>query len=134
MLTANQIIAFVATANAEEAMMFYRDRLGLRLIADTEYALEFEVEDTMLRVQKVETVVPAPYTALGWKVGNIAEEIEALGKRGIVFERYEGMAQDENGIWASPSGARIAWFRDPDGNILSLTQFAPATAPSANGN
>jgi catechol 2,3-dioxygenase-like lactoylglutathione lyase family enzyme len=134
MLTANQIIAFVATANADEAMMFYRDRLGLRLAADTEFAIEFEIEQTMLRVQKVETVVPAPYTALGWKVGNIAEEIEALGKRGIIFERYEGMSQDENGIWVSPSGARIAWFRDPDGNILSLTQFPPATAPAANGS
>jgi len=133
MLTANQIIAFVATANADEAMMFYRDRLGLRLAADTEFALEFEIEEILLRVQKVEAVVAAPYTVLGWKVGNIAEEVEALGKRGISFERYEGMAQDELGIWQSPSGARVAWFRDPDGNILSLTQLAPLTAPLANG-
>jgi catechol 2,3-dioxygenase-like lactoylglutathione lyase family enzyme len=134
MLTANPIIAFIATAKPDEATMFYRDRLGLRLAADTEFALEFEIEETMLRVQKVEAVAPASHTVLGWKVGNIAEEVEALTKRGINFERYEGMAQDESGIWQSPSGARVAWFRDPDGNILSLTQFPPATAPAANGS
>jgi catechol 2,3-dioxygenase-like lactoylglutathione lyase family enzyme len=133
MLTSNEIMAFVATADSEAAIMFYRDRLGLRLTAETEFALEFEAGDlpTPLRVQKVAAVTPAPYTALGWKVGNIAEEVEALGKRGIVFERFDGLEQDEHGVWPSPSGARIAWFKDPDGNILSLTQFAPPAAPGA---
>jgi catechol 2,3-dioxygenase-like lactoylglutathione lyase family enzyme len=124
MLTANEILAFVASANAEDATMFYRDRLGLRLIAETEFALEFELgqQATPLRVQKVKAVTPAPYTVLGWKVANIAEEVEALGKRGIAFERFAGMEQDAAGIWQSPGGARVAWFRDPDGNLLSLTQ------------
>ena len=133
MLTSNEIVAFLATADAEAATMFYRDRLGLRLAAETEFALEFEAGDllTPLRVQKVATVVAAPYTALGWKVANLAEEVEALEKRGIVFERYEGLEQDEAGVWLSPSGARIAWFKDPDGNVLSLTQFAPGAAPAA---
>lgn len=123
MLAANPIIAFVATAHADQAIVFYRDRLGLRLITDTEFALEFEIGPTFLRVQKVETVVAAPYTALGWQVSNIDEQVEVLGGQGISFERYEGLAQDQNGVWQSPSGARIAWFRDPDGNVLSLTQF-----------
>ena len=125
MLTENEIVAFVATANAEEAKMFYRDRLGLRLAGETEAALEFEVGDrpALLRVQKVAAVTPAPYTALGWKVGDIADEVASLAKRGIVFERFEGMEQDELGIWHSPAGARVAWFKDQDGNTLSLTQF-----------
>ena len=130
MLTTNDVMAFVATARSEEAVMFYRDRLGLRMVGETEFALEFEVGElpTLLRIQKVSEVVPAPYTALGWKVEKLADEVEALGKRGIVFERFEGLEQDELGIWQSPSGARIAWFKDPDGNVLSLSQLAPATA------
>ena len=130
MLTTNDVMAFVATAKSEEAVMFYRDRLGLRMVGETEFALEFEAGElpTLLRIQKVSEVVPAPYTALGWKVEKLAEEVEALGKRGIVFERFEGLEQDELGIWQSPSGARIAWFKDPDGNVLSLSQLAPATA------
>ena len=128
MLTTNEIMAFLATANADAATMFYRDRLGLRFVAETEFALEFEAGEgpILLRVQKVERVVAAPYTALGWRVGNITEEIEALGRRGVVFERFDGLEQDERGIWRSPGGARIAWFKDPDGNTLSLTQLAPA--------
>jgi catechol 2,3-dioxygenase-like lactoylglutathione lyase family enzyme len=135
MLTSNEIMAFIATADAEAAILFYRDRLGLRLVGDTEFALEFEAGElpTFLRIQKVEAVTAAPYTALGWKVEKIAEEVEALGKRGIVFERFDGLEQDENGIWTSPSGALIAWFKDPDGNVLSLTQLQPTTAPSAGG-
>jgi len=135
MLTSNEIMAFVATADAEAAILFYRDRLGLRLVGDTEFALEFEAGElpTPLRVQKVEAVVAAPYTALGWKVDKLAEEVEALSKRGIVFERFEGLEQDESGIWTSPGGALVAWFKDPDGNVLSLTQLPPTTAPIAGG-
>jgi catechol 2,3-dioxygenase-like lactoylglutathione lyase family enzyme len=132
MLTANELIAFVATAKPAEAIMFYRDRLGLRLAAETEFALEFELGETAtpLRIQKVEAVTAAPYTALGWRVGNIGEEVDALGKRGIAFERFDGLEQDAAGIWMSPGGARIAWFKDPDGNMLSLTQLPPGGAAS----
>jgi catechol 2,3-dioxygenase-like lactoylglutathione lyase family enzyme len=131
MLTTNEVMAFLATADADSATLFYRDRLGLRLVAETEFALEFEAGDalTNLRVQKVAAVIPTPYTALGWKVGNIAEKVEALSKRGIAFERFDGLEQDQHGIWQAPGGGRIAWFKDPDGNILSLVQLAPVTAP-----
>lgn len=130
MLTANDIMAFVATAQPEEALMFYRDRLGLRLAADTESALEFEAGErpTLLRVHKLAAVTPAPFTVLGWKVPDIEDEVDALGKRGIAFERIDGLAQDGRGIWTAPGGARVAWFKDPDGNLLSLTQLMPASA------
>jgi len=132
MLTSNEVMAFLATADADAATLFYRDRLGLRLVADTPFALEFELGEltTPLRIQKVEAVVAAPYTALGWRVGNIAEAVEALEKRGIAFETFAGMEQNALGIWDAPGGARVAWFRDPDGNLLSLTQLPPATAES----
>lgn len=77
----------------------------------------------MLRIQKVDQVNPHGYTALGWKVSNIQKEVSKLSKRGVKFVRYEGMHQDENGIWTAPSKAKIAWFTDPDGNILSLTEI-----------
>ena len=123
MLNAADLIAFVGTARPEGAVAFYRDTLGLALVADEPFALVFDVRGVMLRVTKVDAVQPAPYTVLGWRVADIRAAVEALGARGVAFERYPGMPQDELGIWTSPSGARIAWFRDPDDNVLSLTQF-----------
>ena len=123
MLNAADLIAFVSTARPEAAIAFYRDALGLALVADEPFALVFDVRGVMLRVTKVDAVQPAPYTVLGWHVADIRAAVEALGARGVAFERYPGMPQDELGIWTSPSGARIAWFGDPDGNVLSLTQF-----------
>ncbi len=123
MLTSNELVAFVATADPAAAMMFYRDRLGLRLVAETPDALEFEAGERMLRITSVAAVAPHPFTVLGWKVPDIADEVLALAKRGIAFERFEGVEQDETGIWTAPGGALVAWFKDPDGNLLSLTQF-----------
>src|SRR4051794_6638289 len=118
------IMAFVATQEPARALAFYRDSLGLPLSADEPYALVFDAHGTMLRVSKVEEVVAAPYTVLGWQVDDIQAAVKGLAKRGIQFERYEGLTQDRAGIWTSPSGAKVAWFKDPDGNVLSLTQFA----------
>jgi hypothetical protein len=78
----------------------------------------------MLRIQKVEALTPAPYTSLGWQVGDIAAQVRDLSSRGVAFERYDWMSQDELDIWTTPEGSKIAWFKDPDSNLLSLTQFA----------
>jgi len=123
MLT-SKLMCFVATRNAAAALTFYRDTLGLTLLEDGPFALAFDVGGTMLRVQKVGELVPAKHTVLGWEVTDIAAAARDLAERGVGFERYDGMGQDELGIWTSPSGARIAWFKDPDDNTLSLTQFA----------
>lgn len=123
MLSSAELIAFASTARPDGAAAFYRDVLGLTLVADEPFALVFDAHGTMLRVTKVDAVQPAPYTVLGWRVTDIRKAVEELGGRGVVFERYAGMPQDDLGIWTSPAGARIAWFRDPDGNVLSLTQF-----------
>jgi catechol 2,3-dioxygenase-like lactoylglutathione lyase family enzyme len=116
-------IVFLATANAEQSRTFYEELLGLEFVADEPPALVFKVGDRMLRIQKVEHVVAAPYTALGWAVSNIRQTVRDLFSAGITFQRYPGMDQDDDGIWQAPSGVLIAWFQDPDGHVLSLTQF-----------
>lgn len=122
MLANQELVAFVATRNGSRALPFYRDVLGLRLVSDDPFAVVFDANGTTLRIQKVENHEPLPYTALGWRVSDIAAEVDALVARGATFERFAGMTQDARGIWLAPSGSRIAWFKDPDGNVLSLTQ------------
>lgn len=122
MLQDQELMAFVATSRAAQSLEFYRDVLGLRFIADEPFALVLESGKIVLRIQKVEDHRPLPYTALGWTVTNIAAKVAALTERGVSFERFPGMLQDAQGIWAAPSGARVAWFKDPDGNVLSLSE------------
>ena len=116
-------VLFLATANAERSRGFYERVLGLTFVSDEWPALVFQVGDSMLRIQKVDQVHAAPYTALGWAVSDIRGTVRRLSEAGVVFERYDGMNQDSDGIWQAPSGARVAWFRDPEGHVLSLTQF-----------
>jgi len=117
-------VLFLATANAERSRAFYERVLGLTFVADEPPALVFRSGDRMLRIQKVDQVHSAPYTALGWAVSDIRRTVQDLRAAGVAFQRYEGMDQDADGIWQAPSGALIAWFQDPDGHVLSLTQFA----------
>ena len=109
------VIAFVATTQPEKARAFYCDILGLRLEEDSPFALVVRVANATLRIQKVQVFAPLPFTALGWKVGNIRATAEGLLGKGVKFERFEGMNQDDLGIWVSPSGAMVCWFNDPDG-------------------
>jgi catechol 2,3-dioxygenase-like lactoylglutathione lyase family enzyme len=121
MLSRAKLVAFVATADSARSRAFYEGVLGLRVIDDQPFALVLDAMGTKIRVQKVEKVMCAPYTALGWEVSDIVQTVRALTERGITFMRYPGMQQDELGIWTSPSGARVAWFEDPDSNVLSVT-------------
>ncbi|EAQ30740.1 hypothetical protein NAP1_08170 [Erythrobacter sp. NAP1] len=116
-------ILFSATAKPEEARVFYCDVMGFTLTDDNPFSLEFDAGGTMLRVQKVESFQPHPFTQLGWRVEDIAAECDRLSERGVEFARFEWMEQDERGIWTTPDGAQVCWFRDPDGNTLSLTQW-----------
>jgi catechol 2,3-dioxygenase-like lactoylglutathione lyase family enzyme len=125
MLSAEAVISFATTALPEAALAFYRDVLGFSLIDDSPFALVFDLGGgRMLRVQKLQHHAPVGYTVLGWGVGDIAGVVSALTAKGVAFNRYDGLGQDADGIWHSPSGDRVAWFTDPDGNVLSLTQFA----------
>ena len=125
MLTTSDVIAFVGAKDASKARSFYQDTLGLRLVSEEpSHALVFDANGTMLRVSIVQKIPPGKYTVLGWRVGNIGRAVEELARQGVVFEWFEGFAQDDQGIWTAPDSTRVAWFRDPDGNMLSLTQFA----------
>jgi catechol 2,3-dioxygenase-like lactoylglutathione lyase family enzyme len=117
------IIAFVATRDPDRARTFYRDTLGLTLVSEDPFALVFDTPGVMLRVTTVPHVAAAAYTVLGWRVPDIVTASDDLRNAGVTFERYAGMRQDKRGVWKSPSGALVAWFKDPDGNTLSITQF-----------
>jgi predicted enzyme related to lactoylglutathione lyase len=123
MLNSRPVIAFVATTDPKRAKAFYGKTLGLRLRSEDGFALVYDAGGTMLRVAIVKTLQPAGYTVLGWIVPDVAKTVRDLTKRGVTFQRYDGLPQDDLGIWSSPSGARVAWFNDPEGNILSLTEF-----------
>ena len=122
MLGSCDLVAFVGTTDPARARSFYRDTLGLALVDSSQIADTFGAPGATLRVTVVERVHPAPYTVLGWRVPDIAAAIGELSGRGVLFARYPGMDQDDLGVWRSPGGARVAWFRDPDGNTLSLTE------------
>jgi catechol 2,3-dioxygenase-like lactoylglutathione lyase family enzyme len=117
------IIAFVATTHPDVAKKFYAQTLGLRLVSEDGFALSFDAGGTMLRVAIVRELQPAGYTVLGWTVPDIKRAIRDLVKRGVGFQRYEFLDQDAEGVWTAPGGAKVAWFKDPDGNTLSLTEF-----------
>ena len=127
MLTQNEAISFIATRDATVSREFYESTLGLKLVADEPFALVFDLSGHMLRIAKTNDLNPAKHTVLGWHVGDISAKVRELMARGVTFERFERLPQDTLGIWTSPSGAKIAWFKDPDGNNLSLTEF-PGTA------
>ena len=122
-LTDQPIIAFVATSDPERARQFYAGTLGLPMVSDElPFALVFDAHGTMLRVTAVKELEPAGYTVLGWRVEDIVAAAKAMAAAGVQFARYEGMGQDELGIWPAPGGAKVAWFQDPDGNTLSISQ------------
>lgn len=117
------IIGFLTIVDVERAKEFYRDRLGLKLIREEPpYALVFDANGIMLRLGMGKERAEAHGTVLGWQVPDASAAVSDLEQAGIVFERYEFLRQDAQGIWTAPSGARVAWFKDPDGNILSISE------------
>lgn len=122
-LSAYNIIGFVNIVDVERAKEFYRDKLGLRLVAEElPFALIFDAKGIMLRLSINKEVTPSHGTVLGWQVPDIAVAVKDLGSAGISFERWDFLKQDETGIWSSPTGAKVAWFKDPDGNLLSVSE------------
>ena len=121
MLGKSDVIAFVSTKDPAKAKDFYEHILGLKLKSEDPFALVFDAHGTMLRVSVVKEFHPQPFTVLGWKVDDIGTTVNSLTSRNVKFERFPGMNQDADGIWTSPGGAKVAWFKDPDGNTLSLT-------------
>lgn len=118
----HRVIAFLLTAKPDEAIAFYRDTLGLTFVRDDGFALVFDTHGIQLRIAKVSAHTPAQSTVLGWETHDIAADVAALTAKSAQFQIYEGMGQDKQGIATFPNGDKVAWFKDPDGNVLSLSQ------------
>jgi catechol 2,3-dioxygenase-like lactoylglutathione lyase family enzyme len=114
------LVAFVASTDLQRSARFYLDVLGLTAAEESPYALVVDGGGTTLRITLVDHRAPAEYTVLGWQVVDLDATVDELRGRGVVFERYDGMTQDDHDAWTAPGGSRIAWFKDPDGNTLSL--------------
>ncbi|MFC6644935.1 VOC family protein [Granulicella cerasi] len=122
-LASHAPIGFVPTNHADQALAFYEQTLGLSFVSDDAFALVFRCANgVMLRVVRVGEFTPASYTIFGWETANIEADVEALAAKGVVFERFSNFEQDPRGIWTAPNGNKVAWFKDPDGNTLSLSQ------------
>jgi catechol 2,3-dioxygenase-like lactoylglutathione lyase family enzyme len=119
------IIGFLSIVDVERAKAFYRDTLGLTLVSEEPpFALVFEAHGIMLRLGMAKSLPPAHGTVLGWNVPDIASAVTELAEAGVHFERYPQLPQDDLGVWTAPGGAKVAWFKDPDGNILSVSQHS----------
>ena len=122
MLALKDLKAFVPTVMPDKAKSFYRDILGLKFLSQDNFAIEFDSNETSFRVISVQKFNPQPFTVLGWNVGDISETIKLLNGKGVFCEKYNFLEQDDQGVWTAPGGSKVAWFKDPDGNILSLTE------------
>ncbi|HUA60294.1 MAG TPA: VOC family protein [Verrucomicrobiae bacterium] len=117
------IVAFVSIVDVERAKVFYRDTLGLRLVLEEPpFALVFDANGIMVRLGMAKELPPAHGTVLGWQVPDIEAAVRDLEQAGVRIERFEKLKQDNLGIWTAPIGDKVAWFKDPDGNILSVSQ------------
>lgn len=116
-------VSFIATVNSVNSRHFYESILGFKCLSDDSFALVFELGDTTLRIQKVESIPEINYTVLGWQVDNIRQCVIELSGKGVRFEKFSKLPQDDLGVWSAPGGASVAWFKDPDGNSLSLTEL-----------
>jgi catechol 2,3-dioxygenase-like lactoylglutathione lyase family enzyme len=123
-LTDASFIGFIPVRDLAAARAFYQGTLGLRVVDENPFALVLDANGTMLRVTPVPELAARPFTIAGWEVPDIDATVRALADRGIVFVRYDGLTQDGLGIWTTPNGDRVAWFKDPDNNTLSVTTFA----------
>ena len=123
MLSSIDIVAFVPTKDFEKSRAFYEGVLGLRFVKNDGFAMVLDANGIMVRVAKAQ-FTPAPFTILGWQVLDIEKIVTGLQGKGVQFERFGFFEQDALGIWTAPSGDKVAWFKDPDGNVLSVSQHA----------
>jgi catechol 2,3-dioxygenase-like lactoylglutathione lyase family enzyme len=117
------MIGFIPTRNGDAARDFYETKVGLQFISEDQFAVVFQSGANMIRISRTGSFTPAPFTILGWESLDIERDVREMSARGVIFERYDYMGvQDELGIWTAPNGAKVAWFKDPDGNTLSISQ------------
>lgn len=123
MLASGKLIGFVPTKDSSKAREFYEGKLGFRFVSDDQFALVMQAGESMIRIAKAKDFLPAQYTVMGWEVADVEAVVKWLNKRGVNFEKYPFVEDRELGIWTTPNGDKVAWFKDPDGNVLSLSQY-----------
>lgn len=122
MLASGKMTGFVLTSDYEKARAFYEGKLGFSFVSIDQYALVVSIGGHNIRISKVPNFTPREGTILGWEVANIEEAVDWLRDRGVTLEEYPFVQDRERGIWTTPTGDKVAWFKDPDGNILSVSQ------------
>ena len=123
MVANSKIVAFAPAREAERAKHFYSEVLGLRLVSEDQWALQYDANGVTLRLQLANRFMPQPFTVLGWNVEDVSATMAELKGRGVVFERFGFVQQDANGVWTTPDGSKVAWFKDSEGNLLSVTEL-----------
>lgn len=126
MLGSQPIVAFVPTRDAERARTFYAEVLGLHFLADDGFALAFDANGVMVRITRVRELIPHSFTILGWEVKNIQGFVSQLQSKGVVFEHPDFLLRNDDPVWTAPDGSKVAWFKDPDGNTLSISEHLVA--------
>jgi hypothetical protein len=122
MLASGKLIGFVPTKDSKLAREFYEGKLGFQFVSDDQFALVMQAGENMIRIAKAKDFTPAQYTVMGWEVADVEAMVKWLNGRGVTFEKYPFVKDQELGIWTTPNGDKVAWFKDPDGNVLSLSQ------------
>jgi catechol 2,3-dioxygenase-like lactoylglutathione lyase family enzyme len=122
LLSAGKLIGFVPTTDSNRSREFYEGKLGFKFVSDDQFALVMQAGESMIRIAKAGKFTPAQYTVMGWEVTEIEATVKWLTERGVIFEKYSFVQDQEQGIWTTPNGDKVAWFKDPDGNVLSLSQ------------
>ena len=122
MLASSKIIGFALTKDYDRARAFYEGKLGLQFVSLDQFALVMKAGESMIRISKVPDFTPIRSTVLGWEVQNIETAVASLKKQGVAFEKYPFIQDAELAIWTAPTGDKVAWFKDPDGNVLSVSQ------------
>ena len=131
MLTACKLVGFLTTTDYEKARAFYEGKLGFEFVSLDQFALAMRSGENMIRISKAETFTPAQGTVLGWEVEDVRAAVQWLSSRGVVTEKYAFVTDKELGIWTAPDGDHVAWFKDPDGNVLSLSHHVSKSVGSA---
>jgi catechol 2,3-dioxygenase-like lactoylglutathione lyase family enzyme len=122
MLSAGKLIGFVPTKDSKRSREFYEGKLGFKFVSDDQFALVMQAGKSMIRIVKGAKFMPAQYTVMGWEVTDIEAMVKWLTGRGVAFEKYPFVQDQKSGIWTTPNGDKVAWFKDPDGNVLSLSE------------
>lgn len=122
MLASSTVTSLIGTTKPEIAKRFYGEVLGLRFVSEDAFAAVYEAENMRIRLSQTPSVIPAPYAILAFNVDDIAQTLSTLAAKGVIFLRFPFLTHDDKGIWSAPDGTKVAWFHDPDANMLSLVQ------------